>query len=109
MPLINSSSKSARDENIKREIASDRDPKQAVAIGYSVQRQAAAKHGGGKHSRDHALSKASATHLHRMGHITKDHHDRIHRDSDRALSAGHYAPAGGGNGAPLGAPDGDGM
>ena len=39
MPLIHSSSKSAREENIHREIEAGRDPKQAVAIGYSVQRQ----------------------------------------------------------------------
>lgn len=40
MPLIKSSSKKAREENIKTEIAAGKDPKQAVAIGYSVQREA---------------------------------------------------------------------
>ncbi len=40
MPLIHSSSKAAREKNIKTEIDSGRDPKQAVAIGYSVQRHA---------------------------------------------------------------------
>ena len=42
MPLIHSSSKKAREENIKRELEAhpNMDPKQAVAIGYSVQRHA---------------------------------------------------------------------
>lgn len=40
MPLIKSGSKKAREENIKTEIASGKDPRQAVAIGYSVQREA---------------------------------------------------------------------
>jgi hypothetical protein len=40
MPLIKSSSKEARQKNIEKEIASGKDPKQAVAIGYSVQREA---------------------------------------------------------------------
>ncbi len=43
MPLIKSSSPKAREVNIKREIAAGKPPKQAVAIGYSVQRQAASK------------------------------------------------------------------
>lgn len=40
MPLNKSGSKAAREENIKTEIKSGKDPKQAVAIGYSVQRKA---------------------------------------------------------------------
>jgi hypothetical protein len=43
MPLKKSSSKKAREQNIKTEIAAGKDPKQAVAIGYSVQRQAKKK------------------------------------------------------------------
>jgi hypothetical protein len=43
MPLIKSSSKAAREKNIEKEIASGKDPKQAVAIGYSVQREARRK------------------------------------------------------------------
>lgn len=43
MPLIKSASKAARERNIKTEIAAGKPPKQAVAIGYSVQRQAAGK------------------------------------------------------------------
>jgi len=43
MPLIESGSKAAREENIGREIEAGKDPKQAAAIGYSVQRA----HGGG--------------------------------------------------------------
>ena len=48
MPLKKGTSNKTRQENIKREIASGRDPKQAVAIGYSQQRQAKKKKG--KHS-----------------------------------------------------------
>jgi hypothetical protein len=42
MPLIHSSSNKARQENIKRELEAhpNMNPKQAVAIGYSVQRHA---------------------------------------------------------------------
>lgn len=43
MPLIKSPTKKARNENIKREIEAGKDPKQAAAIGYSVQRKAKAK------------------------------------------------------------------
>ena len=48
MPLIQSKSKQARQENIKREIAAGKPPKQAVAIGYAVQRRAARGKRGGK-------------------------------------------------------------
>ena len=43
MPLSSGTSKQARQENIKREIAAGKDPKQAVAIGYSKQRSNVAK------------------------------------------------------------------
>lgn len=43
MPLENSSSDAARSENIRREIDAGKDPKQAEAIGYSVQRKAEGK------------------------------------------------------------------
>ena len=42
MPLIHGTSKKSFDKNIKREIAAGKDPKQAVAIAYSVKRRAAA-------------------------------------------------------------------
>ncbi len=44
MPLNYGKSKEARSENIATEIASGRDPKQAVAIAYSVQRKGKPKH-----------------------------------------------------------------
>lgn len=44
MPLIHSKSKKARQANIKAEIDAGKPIKQAVAIGYSVQR-----HSGGGH------------------------------------------------------------
>jgi hypothetical protein len=43
MPLIKSTSKKARQENIRREIDAGKPPRQAVAIGYSEQRQARKK------------------------------------------------------------------
>jgi hypothetical protein len=42
-PLIKSPSKAARNQNIKTEIAAGKRPRQAVAIGYAVQRGARAK------------------------------------------------------------------
>jgi len=43
MPLIDSATKKALHENIGREIAAGKPPKQAVAIGYSMQRRAKKK------------------------------------------------------------------
>jgi hypothetical protein len=43
MPLIKSRSKAARQANIRTEIAAGKPVKQAVAIGYSVQRRAGGK------------------------------------------------------------------
>ena len=43
MPLEHGASNAAREANIKTEIASGRDPRQAVAIGYSEQRRARKK------------------------------------------------------------------
>lgn len=70
MPLQRSSSKAAREANIKTEIASGKDPKQAVAIGYSVQREA---------------KKKGATHTMPDGKVMKGakHRDSI-KDSLRA-------------------------
>jgi len=41
MPLIKSASKAARQENIEREIAAGKDPKQAVAIDFATYDRAA--------------------------------------------------------------------
>jgi hypothetical protein len=47
MPLIKNATKKAREANIASEIAAGKPPKQAVAIGYAVQRRAKrAKRGG---------------------------------------------------------------
>ena len=43
MPLTKSSSKKAFEKNIKKEISSGKSAKQAVAIAYSVQKQAKKK------------------------------------------------------------------
>lgn len=43
MPLVKSSSKKAQKENIKREVAAGKPVKQAVAISYSVKREAEKK------------------------------------------------------------------
>jgi len=40
MPLVKSKSKKAFQSNVKAEIESGKDPKQAVAIAYSVKRKA---------------------------------------------------------------------
>lgn len=41
MPLINTTSKKAFEKNVKAEIKAGKPPKQAVAIAYSVKREAA--------------------------------------------------------------------
>jgi len=43
MPLIKSKSKQAFEKNVKREIASGKPPKQAVAIAYATKRSAGGK------------------------------------------------------------------
>jgi hypothetical protein len=43
MPLIKSPSKKAREKNIETEIKAGKKPSQAVAIGYSEQREAKKK------------------------------------------------------------------
>ena len=40
MPLLKSKSDAARSKNIATEVKAGRDPKQAVAIGYAIQRRA---------------------------------------------------------------------
>ena len=45
MPLVNSPTDKAREENITREIEAGKSPKQAEAIGYSEQRKAKKKKG----------------------------------------------------------------
>lgn len=47
MPLVHSSSNAARSKNIAREIEAGKDPKQAAAIAYSVQRKAKDEMGNG--------------------------------------------------------------
>jgi hypothetical protein len=46
MPLIKSPTKKARAENVRREIAAGKPPRQAVAIAYAVQRRAQRGRGG---------------------------------------------------------------
>lgn len=43
MPLLKSLSKQAFKQNVRAEVAAGKPPKQAVAIAYSVKRQAAKK------------------------------------------------------------------
>ena len=43
MPLVKSTSRNAMRQNIKAEVAAGKPVKQAVAIAYSVKRQAASK------------------------------------------------------------------
>lgn len=83
MPLVHSPSKAARDTNIKREIAAGKDPKQAAAIAYDVQRRAA---------HEHASTMAAADHLHARGHIDGDHRDKIHAHVRKQMMGDHAAP-----------------
>ena len=46
MPLKKGTSDKTRQANIEKEIKAGKEPKVAVAIGYSVQREAIAKKGG---------------------------------------------------------------
>lgn len=69
MPLIKGKSDAARSENIKTEIEAGKDPKQAAAIAYSVQRKA-----GGKDSK---MAKDNA----RAGHFLQAV-DAIHDCAD---------------------------
>jgi ribosomal protein L12E/L44/L45/RPP1/RPP2 len=55
MPLIHSSSKSAREENIKEMIASGHPPAQAVAASYHNQREA--EHSGHHERVEHERKK----------------------------------------------------
>lgn len=48
MPLIESPSNKARQENIRREIDAGKPIKQAVAIGYSIQRKSKGRKSGGQ-------------------------------------------------------------
>ena len=48
MPLMKSSSPKAFKQNVKKEIAAGKPPKQAVAIAYATKRQAAKKSSKGK-------------------------------------------------------------
>jgi len=51
MPLIKGTSDNTRQKNIKKEIEAGKPPKQAVAIGYAVQREAIGKKGGKSESK----------------------------------------------------------
>jgi hypothetical protein len=59
VPLIKSASKKAREANIKTEIAAGKDPRQAVAIGYSEQRQASRRKGASRNRSERAERKAA--------------------------------------------------
>lgn len=59
MPLIKSTSKKARQKNIETEIAEGKPIKQAVAIGYSEQRQASRRKGASRNRAERAERKAS--------------------------------------------------
>jgi hypothetical protein len=53
MPLIQSTSRKAQSENIRREMEAGKPQKQAIAISYSVKRKAAGK----KHSSKRELKR----------------------------------------------------
>lgn len=63
MPLIEGKSKKTLQKNIKTEIAAGKDPKQAVAIAYSVKRRNAAHGGMMKH-----VTQKETMHCEKCGH-----------------------------------------
>jgi hypothetical protein len=98
MPLIKSKSKKARETNIKREISAGKDPKQAVAIGYSVQRAAGGKDGDADERRYRAqdglrtLQRAEEVHgdkdlMRDIGKHAKDQHEVAKRAAHMVKSA----------------------
>ena len=85
MPLIKGKSDEARSENIKREIEAGKDPKQAAAIAYSVQRKAGGKDSkkakDSKHGKDKAKDSKMAKDTARAGHFLQAV-DAIHKCAD---------------------------
>jgi hypothetical protein len=59
VPLVKSASKSARQKNIKAEIDAGKPIKQAVAIGYSEQRQADRRKGASRNRSERGERKAA--------------------------------------------------
>lgn len=82
MPLVKAKSNAARQANIAREVSAGKPPAQAVAIAYSVQRQAA----GG--------NKGRATQQHRRGTMTSGRKARTHAEADRALGHSFHSHKG---------------
>ena len=62
MPLIKSTSKKAFQENVGREIAAGKPPKQAVAIAYSTKREAAKMAHGTEHHSAHSKRRSEDYH-----------------------------------------------
>ena len=84
MPLIKGKSDEARSENIKREIEAGKDPKQAAAIAYSVQRKAGgkdSKRAKDKKAKDSKLAKDTTPAAMRAGHFLQAV-DAIHECAD---------------------------
>lgn len=78
MPLIEGKSDKARSENIKREIEAGKDPKQAAAIAYSVQRKAGGKDR--KMAKDSTGADPGAPHEHFLQAV-----DSIHKIADHCM------------------------
>lgn len=76
MPLIEGKSDKARSENIGKEIGAGKDPKQAEAIAYSVQRKAAG-------AKDSSMGEKVATAaLHGAAEIALDDADAFRQNLD---------------------------
>jgi hypothetical protein len=84
MPLIKSKSKAARQKNIKTEIAAGKPVKQAVAIGYSVGRQASGKAAGAPDA-DERRYRAQD------GLRTLQRAEEVHGDKDLMRDIGKHA------------------
>jgi hypothetical protein len=87
MPVNRGSSNKAREENIKAEIHAGKPIKQAVAIGYSEQRQAMKKHHG-HHGTSHHSPPHGEHYKHPM-HGAPGSHEETHKSIDGARSRIH--------------------
>lgn len=85
MPLIKGKSDEARSENIATEIKAGKDPKQAAAIAYSVQRKSGGKDS--KHGKDKAKDSKMAKDTARAGHFLQAV-DAIHECADNCMGVG---------------------
>lgn len=90
MPLQRGSSNKTREANIKAEIGAGKDPKQAVAIGYSEQRRS--KHMSTKHSGKEMGHHGEHSHgMGTDGGADGSHESTRHNKQTKQIHTGHPA------------------